>query len=71
LRSMFLANGSGPALADQRAYGALFGVVERQAAMRAFVDLFQLITVVFLLMIPLTLIMRKPKSGGGPGPAAH
>ncbi|HEY4364359.1 MAG TPA: DHA2 family efflux MFS transporter permease subunit [Bryobacteraceae bacterium] len=71
LRSMFLSTGSGPALADQRAYGALFGVVERQAAMRAFVDLFQLLTIVFLLMIPLTLIMRKPKAGGGPGPAAH
>ena len=46
-------------------------MVERQAAMRAFVDLFQLLTIVFLLMIPLTLIMRKPKAGGGPGPAAH
>jgi DHA2 family multidrug resistance protein len=71
LRSMFLANGSGPALADQRAYAAIFGVVQRQAAMRAFVDLFQLITVVFLLMIPLTLIMSKPKKTEGPAPAAH
>jgi DHA2 family multidrug resistance protein len=71
LRSMFLANGSGPALADQRAYASLFGLVERQAAMRAFVDLFQLITVVFLLMIPLTLIMSKPKKTEGPAPAAH
>ncbi len=71
LRSMYLSSGSGPALADQRAYGALFGVVERQAAMRAFVDLFQLITIVFLLMIPLTLIMSKPKKSDGPAPAAH
>jgi hypothetical protein len=35
------------------------------------VDLFQLITIVFLLMIPLTLIMSKPKKIEGPAPAAH
>ena len=29
--------------------------------MRAFLDIFRLITVVFLLMIPLLLLMRKPK----------
>jgi MFS transporter, DHA2 family, multidrug resistance protein len=70
-RALFLANGSGQALADQRAYATVFGMVERQAAMRAFVDLFQLLTIVFLLMIPLTLIMRKPKSSGGSGAASH
>jgi MFS transporter, DHA2 family, multidrug resistance protein len=64
MRSMYLGNGSGPGLAERKAYGAVFGLVQRQAAMRAFVDLFQLITIVFLLMIPLTLIMRKPKAGG-------
>lgn len=70
-RALFLANGSGKALADQRAYATIFGMVERQAAMRAFVDLFQLLTIVFLLMIPLTLIMRKPKSAAGSGAASH
>jgi hypothetical protein len=30
-----------------------------------------LLTIVFLLMIPLTLIMRKPKGGEGPSAAAH
>jgi MFS transporter, DHA2 family, multidrug resistance protein len=70
-RALFLANGSGKALADQRAYATIFGMVERQAAMRAFVDLFQLLTIVFLLMIPLTLIMRKPKSAGRSSAASH
>jgi hypothetical protein len=58
---MFLGNGAGPGLADQRAYAAVFGLVEQQAAMRAFLDIFKLVTVVFLLMIPLLLLMRKPK----------
>ena len=71
LRSMFLASGSGEGLADQRAYGALFGMVQRQAAMRAFVDLFYLLTIAFVAMIPLTLIMRKPKGRAGPGAGAH
>ncbi|MCU1337681.1 MAG: Drug resistance transporter EmrB/QacA subfamily [Bryobacterales bacterium] len=61
LRSMFLGAGSGPGLAEQRAYGAMFGVVQQQAAMRAFLDIFWLITAMFLLMIPLILLMRKPK----------
>jgi DHA2 family multidrug resistance protein len=61
LRSMFLGTGSGPGLADQRAYGAIFGLVQQQAAMRAFLDIFKLVTAVFLLMIPLLLLMRKPK----------
>ena len=71
MRSLFLSTGSGPGLADRRAYAALFGMVERQAAMRAFVDLFQLLTLVFLLMIPLTLIMRKPGRGGETNAGAH
>jgi hypothetical protein len=58
---MFLGTGSGPGLADQRAYGAIFGMVQQQAAMRAFLDIFKLVTAVFLLMIPLLLLMRKPK----------
>jgi len=61
LRSMFLRTGSGPGLADQRAYGAMFGLVQQQAAMRAFLDIFKLVTAMFLLMIPLLLLMRKPK----------
>jgi hypothetical protein len=58
---MFLGAGAGPGLADQRAYGAIFGMVQQQAAMRAFVDIFRLVTAVFLLMIPLLLLMRKAK----------
>ena len=65
LRSMFLGSGSGPGLADQRAYGAMFGLVEQQAAMRAFLDIFSLVTVVFLVMLPLLLLMRKPKKNEG------
>jgi DHA2 family multidrug resistance protein len=71
LRGAFLGAGSGPGLADRRAYGVLFGMVERQAAMRAFIDLFTLLTIVFLLMIPFVLIMKKPAGRAVPGAGAH
>ena len=71
LRGLFMSRGSGPGLADQQAYASMFGLVERQAAMRAFVDVFQLLTVAFLLMVPLTLLMQRPKPGARPGPGAH
>ena len=34
--------------------------------MVSFVMIFRLLGVVFLVMIPLVLIMRRPKGGGGP-----
>jgi DHA2 family multidrug resistance protein len=61
LRGIFLGAGSGPGLADSRAHAVLFGMVQQQAAMRAFIDLFMLLTVLFLLMIPLVLFMKRPR----------
>jgi DHA2 family multidrug resistance protein len=61
LQEMFLGAGFGPDVAGRRAYGLLFGMVQRQAAMRAFIDLFMLLTVLFLLMTPLVLFMQKPR----------
>ena len=71
LRGLFLSTGSGPGLADRRAYGAMFGMVQQQAAMRSFLDLFFLITAVFLCMIPLVAIMKKPATRPGAGAAMH
>ena len=38
--------------------------------MVAFVGIFQLMGVIFIALVPLVLLMRRPKSGGGPM-AAH
>ncbi|HEX7798591.1 MAG TPA: DHA2 family efflux MFS transporter permease subunit, partial [Vicinamibacterales bacterium] len=64
LRSGFMAAGADAVTATERAYGALFGMVQRQAAMVSFVGLFQLLGIMFLALLPLVLIMRKPKGGG-------
>jgi DHA2 family multidrug resistance protein len=70
LRSGFMAAGADPVTAANRAYAGLFGMLQRQAAMVSFVGLFQLLGVVFLLLIPLVLLMKRP-GRGAPAAAAH
>jgi predicted ABC-type exoprotein transport system permease subunit len=45
-------------------------MVERQASMLSFVDTFRAMAVVFLLMLPLLFIMKRPKYRRG-GAAMH
>jgi MFS transporter, DHA2 family, multidrug resistance protein len=68
-RRGFLASGSDPATAAQRAYAAVFGAVQRQASMVAFVDVFRLLGGIFLLLLPLVFLMRRPR--GKAAAAAH
>jgi MFS transporter, DHA2 family, multidrug resistance protein len=63
LRSLFLGMGSGPALAERQAAAAMFGQVERHASMLAFIQTFEVLALVFLGMIPLILIMKRPPKG--------
>ncbi len=56
-----IAHGSDTTAARQRAYGVIWGMVQRQAAMVSFVDTFLVLAVVFLLMLPLLLVMKKPR----------
>ena len=69
-RQGFIASGSDAFTAGERAYAAIFGTVQRQAAMVAFVDLFRLLGIIFLLLLPLVLLMRRPRGRGAPA-AAH
>jgi len=62
----FIAAGIDAVTAAQRAYAVLNGMLFRQASMVSFVMLFRLLGVVFLLMIPLVFIMRRPKSSSRP-----
>jgi DHA2 family multidrug resistance protein len=64
-RAGFLAAGADMATATQRAYAALFGMVQQQATMVAFVSLFRLLGGIFLLLLPLILLMKRPRGGAG------
>ena len=50
--------------------GALYGMIQRQASIVSFVTLFQTLGILFLVMIPLVMLMRRPKGRAGPV-AAH
>jgi DHA2 family multidrug resistance protein len=56
-----MARGADPSLARHQAYGAVWGMVQQQAATVSFVDSFMAMAVVFLLVLPLLLIMKRPK----------
>jgi DHA2 family multidrug resistance protein len=65
-RAGFLASGSDMTTATQRAYAALFGMVNQQAAMMAFVTLFRLLGLIFIILVPAILLMKRPRSRGAP-----
>ncbi len=68
-REAFIRAGSDPVTATNRAYAAVAGMVRRQATMVAFVEIFTLLGMIFVLLVPLVFIMKRPR---GKAPvAAH
>jgi hypothetical protein len=41
----------------------VYGIVLKQAAMVAFVGIFRLMGIIFIMLIPLVLIMERPRRG--------
>jgi DHA2 family multidrug resistance protein len=64
MKGAFMAAGNDAVTATNRAYAAVFGLVQRQATMMSFVGIFQLLGILFLALIPLVLLMKRPKGGG-------
>jgi DHA2 family multidrug resistance protein len=71
MRAGFMASGADPVTATNRAYGAIFGAVWRQASMVSFVTIFQILGALFLALVPLVLIMKRPSHQAAPPPGAH
>jgi len=63
-----VAAGSSAAHATSQAYGMVLGTVQRQAAMLAFVDNFKMLGVIFLSVIPVLFLMKKPRRQAGDVP---
>ena len=61
MRQGFIATGSDPVTATQRAYAAVFGAVQRQASMVSFVHVFRLLGIIFLLLLPLVAVDAAPR----------
>jgi DHA2 family multidrug resistance protein len=68
MKGAFMAAGADATTATTRAYAAMFGLVQKQAAMASFVGIFQLLGVLFIALMPLVLLMQRPR-GKGAAPA--
>jgi DHA2 family multidrug resistance protein len=64
LRGTFVSQGVDAVTADHRAHAALWGTLQRQAAMLAYNDVFRFMGGMFLIMVPLIFLMQKPKAKG-------
>ncbi|MCX6539651.1 MAG: DHA2 family efflux MFS transporter permease subunit [Acidobacteria bacterium] len=60
MKSAFVARGTDAVTAVERSYGAAFGLVQQQATMMAFIDVFWGMGLVFVILLPLILLMRRP-----------
>ena len=69
LRGVFAA--SGPALADQQAAAAVFGLIQREAAMVALVRVFQYLGLMILALIPIIALTKRPAHGHSAPPMGH
>ncbi|HEY6291078.1 MAG TPA: DHA2 family efflux MFS transporter permease subunit [Terriglobia bacterium] len=65
IQGAFTVGGADPVTAGHRAYSALWGMVLQQATMMSYNDVFRLLGVLFLGMLPLIFLMKKPKAAGG------
>ncbi len=70
VRQLLIERGADPVTATQQAYAALYGTVQRQAAMLAFLDTFRLMALIFLVLLPFLFLIRRPRHRGGPA-AVH
>jgi MFS transporter, DHA2 family, multidrug resistance protein len=57
--------GAGLVHAATQAQGMLYGTVQRQAAMLAFIDDFKMLGVVFFAVIPVLMLLKKPSRQSG------
>jgi DHA2 family multidrug resistance protein len=62
LKGYFMSQGSSAATATEKAYGAVWGMVQRQAAMLAYNDTFLFLGVIFVALLPLLFLLQKPKA---------
>jgi len=61
LKNAMIARGADVVTATERANALVAGLVSRQANMLAFVGVFRLLAIIFLLMLPLLLLMSSPR----------
>jgi DHA2 family multidrug resistance protein len=70
IKSGLVASGADPTTANQQTYAMAFGMVQQHAAILAYLDAFFLLAMMFLAVLPLIFLMKKPNVGGKPDPGS-
>jgi DHA2 family multidrug resistance protein len=65
IQTKLIAAGSTTAHASAQAHGMIYGTIQRQSVMLAFIDNFKMLGVVFFAVIPIMVLMKKPKAQAG------
>ena len=69
LVSTLVGHGTSPADATQQAYAQMFGIVQQQASVLAYIDTIFVFSIVCAVMIPFAFLMKKNRPGAGPAGA--
>ena len=67
-QAAMVIRGVNPEAAAGTSYGALWGAVQRQSAMLAFIDTFWAMALVFLCVLPFLFLMKRPAHHRSAGP---
>jgi DHA2 family multidrug resistance protein len=67
----FAAHGSSGAQAGQQAFAWIGQQVQTQASLLSYIDVFWTLMLISIAAVPLALILRDVKLGGGAAPAGH
>ncbi len=70
LQQWFFQSGADPLTASRETLAALYGLVQRQAALLSYLEVFRLMGLLFLAVIPLVFLMRRPRARAK-APTAH
>ena len=59
-----MTHGASSSQATAQAHGMILNLIQRQATMMAFLDNFKLLGIIFFAVIPIMVMMKKPRMGG-------
>lgn len=65
MKGMMAQAGADPTTAQRMANGMIENIIRQQAAIMSFNDVFCLLAIMFLAMLPFILLMRPPRKKGG------
>jgi len=63
MRGHFITQGADSITASKQAYGTVWGMLQQQASMLAYNDVFFYLAILFVVMFPLIFLMKRPQRG--------